>query len=374
MEMKRCVACGELLPQKAVFCAECGARQPQPMQEPEAKPAREQPIIVQAPAPQPQTVHQPAEAPVQVQPQENAQPVQKETPAQSMSQPVSALQGQEQPPRGRRRGARKLFQPQDLQQSVQEGAPVLPQPAPSPRRPAVQPVQPAPQPQVQVQQPAAQSQPPAPQAQPPAPQDADAQPTEQALGQIEIDPAERRWRLITIAGVTLTAISVFLPVIEAPIVGLSLNIMTISAPLGAAIVMLCLAALYYLSKRKNLFVPMASNALLIFLLLSFVRYRQIASDLSSNVFGAAAAGAVNFGVGLYLLLAGTIVMSVAAVCADLMLHQKEVHPTNIYLRWRDSITQKLPFGKSQLHGFIVSMVIVTALVAIAINVNPFAGM
>ena len=249
----------------------------------------------------------------------------------------------------------------------------------------------APQPPVQpMMTPAAPRQPMAPAMQPPAEAD-----TAQLANQLSSHLLNKlssvmRWEKLGYIGMGMAAISVALPLVSVSLLSMVTSMLNISQLLSFAVLALCCFAAYYFSEEKyNISLSVGVGFLVTFGVAYYKLHAAVVDagtklkDLSAlKMLPPDAVGLlqlmqgftdklVGVGIGVYFLLAGSLIFIVASAACRLGRKNAAIDIGSIFGECKLALTEMAEIGSQKLPAYVITILTVAILIFIAMNIEIF---
>jgi len=200
-----------------------------------------------------------------------------------------------------------------------------------------------------------------------------------------------RWEKLSYIGVGMVAISVMLPLISISLLSGITSMVSISQMLTFVLLAFCCVAGYYTSEEKYN-IPLSINVgILATFAVIYYKLHMVVSDASkeieelskigmgNNPQAAFAMGlikqyadkVVGLGIGVYFLLAGTLIVIIACATCRLSKKNEPINIGSIFSESKVALTEQADLGGQKIPGFVLAVIVVLVLIFVATSIEVF---
>ncbi len=200
-----------------------------------------------------------------------------------------------------------------------------------------------------------------------------------------------RWEKLAYIGMGMTAISVVLPLISISLISCITSMVSISQMLSFVMLSLCCIAGYYASEEKYN-IPLSINVgILVTFSVIYYKLYTVVSDAGEKISELSKLGKgvdpqaafamsllkeyadkiVGLGMGVYFLLAGTLVVIIACSACRLSKKKLPINIGSICNEVKLALMDSAEMAGQKLPGFVVSILVVLLLLFVASSIEIF---
>lgn len=200
-----------------------------------------------------------------------------------------------------------------------------------------------------------------------------------------------RWEKLAYIGICMVAISVVLPLISISLVSCVTSMVSISQMLSFVLLALCCLSGYYASEEKyNVPLSISIGVLATFSAI-YYKLHSVINNASDKIAELTKLGKgvdaetafvlkllneyadkiIGLGMGVYFLLAGTLIVIIACAACRLSRKQEDINIGNIFTESKSALMESAEISGQKLPGFVISIIVVMLLLFIATNIEIF---